>query len=259
MNLVPYHYKGKAFGALYEAVAPGRHLSKKEDLYRLVFERTSFGEVFSDDPIRKITSGIRPIHERIVKSACTDDGFESLRFSVEEECLPYIDGWQSLTEELLVILHSEASVPDTVKAAFKGSLREYDAYQVSRFIAGILLCLDNADRGGQVISDWGVVHLLASSARPRYITDCPGSGVDALLGRDRDLEEIGKAVLSDGKVMISGVGGIGKTELVKKFLAGLGEGSGVKQIAWVPYDNHDIRGSLKRALIQSSSVGRIMR
>lgn len=40
----------------------------------------------------------------------------------------------------------------------------------------------------------------------------------------------------------------GNTELVKKFLAGLGEGSGVKQMAWVPYDNHDIRGSLKRVL-----------
>ena len=238
----------KAFGALYEAVAPGRHLTKKEDLYRLIFEHTGFGEVFSDDPIRKVTSGIRPIHERIVKSACTDDSFESLRFSVEEECLPYIDGWQGLTEKLLAILHSEASVPDTVKAAFEGSLGEYDAYRVSRFIAGALLCFGNVDRGGQMISDWGFVHLSASSARPRYITDRPNSGVDTLLGRERDLEDIGKAVLSDGKAMITGVGGIGKTELVKKFLAGLGEGSGVKQIAWVPYDNHDIRGSLKRAL-----------
>ncbi len=39
------------------------------NLYRLIFERTSFGEVYNDDPIRKITSGIRPIHTRFPGSS----------------------------------------------------------------------------------------------------------------------------------------------------------------------------------------------
>lgn len=53
-------------------------------------------------------------------------------------------------------------------------------------------------------------------------------------------------------MLISAVGGLGKTELVKKFLDILRKTRtsecGLEAIAWVPYDNEDIRLSLKQAL-----------
>ena len=89
---------------------------------------------------------------------------------------------------------------------------------------------------------------------PVYITERPAIGVDYLFGREHDIEKIEEAVLHRGKVMISGVGGIGKTELVKRFLLKLEEGSSIREIAWIPYDNHDLRGSIKQALEQECSI-----
>lgn len=48
--------------------------------------------------------------------------------------------------------------------------------------------------------------------------------------------------------MVSGVGGIGKTELVKRLLTKLEEEPSIRKIAWIPYDNHDLRESIKQAL-----------
>lgn len=89
---------------------------------------------------------------------------------------------------------------------------------------------------------------------PVYITERPAIGVDYLFGREHDIEKIEEAVLHRGKVMISGVGGIGKTELVKRFLLKLEEGSSIREIACIPYDNHDLRGSIKQALEQECSI-----
>lgn len=87
-----------------------------------------------------------------------------------------------------------------------------------------------------------------------YITERPAIGVDHLFGREQDIEDLKEAVLKRGKVMISGVGGIGKTELVKSLLMELEQESSIKEVAWIPYDNHDLRGSIKQALNLNCSI-----
>lgn len=54
------------------------------------------------------------------------------------------------------------------------------------------------------------------------------------------------------KLVLSGVGGLGKTELTKRFLDRLVNTevitSGIEEIAWIPYDNQSICISIQRAL-----------
>mgnify|MGYP003281458831 CR=1 FL=1 len=59
--------------------------------------------------------------------------------------------------------------------------------------------------------------------------------------------------------MISAVGGLGKTELVKAFLNRIMntevQENGIENVAWIPYNNQDIRLSIKQALHLSGGVG----
>lgn len=94
---------------------------------------------------------------------------------------------------------------------------------------------------------------IVCNTNPRYITDSPDAAVTELIGREDELKELnGSIIAGDGKLLISAVGGLGKTELVKKFLDILRKTRtsecGLEAIAWVPYDNEDIRLSLKQAL-----------
>lgn len=88
---------------------------------------------------------------------------------------------------------------------------------------------------------------------PRYITDSPDAAVDELIGRDVELQQLYDfIVIQNKKLLLSGVGGLGKTELVKLFLDQLAHATtiehGIEEIAWIPYDNQSICNSVQRAL-----------
>lgn len=66
------------------------------------------------------------------------------------------------------------------------------------------------------------------------------------LGRDKELEELTQRIISGGKIMLAGLGGIGKTELLRQVLHGL-LGKGIfSRIAYVQYE-----GSLKESFSQA--------
>ena len=88
---------------------------------------------------------------------------------------------------------------------------------------------------------------------PRFITDLPDAAVEELIGREMELKQLQDLVVGQHKKLIlSGVGGLGKTELVKLFLDQLThtetKESGIEEIAWIPYDNQSICVSIQRAL-----------
>ena len=88
---------------------------------------------------------------------------------------------------------------------------------------------------------------------PCYITDSPDAAVEELIGRETELKLLSDLVVGERKkLMLSGVGGLGKTELVKLFLEQLThtetKKSGIEEIAWIPYDNQSICISIQRAL-----------
>ena len=76
---------------------------------------------------------------------------------------------------------------------------------------------------------------------------------DRLVGRIDEINEVYQEIVEgDGKLMVTGVGGLGKTVVVQQFLNKLQntptEESQIEKIAWIPYDNHDICLSMKQAL-----------
>lgn len=88
---------------------------------------------------------------------------------------------------------------------------------------------------------------------PRFITDLPDAAVEELIGREIELKQLRDLIAGQHKkLMVSGVGGLGKTELVKLFLDQLihteTKESGIEEIAWIPYDNQSICVSIQRAL-----------
>lgn len=93
----------------------------------------------------------------------------------------------------------------------------------------------------------------ATAFPPRYISDPPNSGVDQLWGRDKDLCLIREHMSNEnGKLLISSIGGMGKTELAKKYVFEImsrkREDSAPSTVAWIPYISNDFRMSVKQAL-----------
>ena len=81
---------------------------------------------------------------------------------------------------------------------------------------------------------------------PKFITNIPNAAVDRLVGRIDEINEVYQEIVEgDGKLMVTGVGGLGKTVVVQQFLNKLQntptEESQIEKIAWIPYDNHDIK------------------
>ena len=110
---------------------------------------------------------------------------------------------------------------------------------------------------GDIIDNrYSKVRLTADRPIPQYpyfITDSPDAAVEELIGRETELKQLQDLIVGQHKkLLLSSVGGLGKTELVKLFLDRLmhteTKESGIEEIAWIPYDNQSICLSIKRAL-----------
>lgn len=252
-----------AFSLLFNSVMIGLRISQKEELYRMLFRdayRMANDDLYDNDTIRKVTSGNLTIHRKAIKQLCTDIGFEGFRLNIETICLSKIVDKTDFIYDLTELLNSDTTVPDDIKQELINDLYSDSDYQLSRAIAGILLCLDHSDyilkKEKGTFFDVDFMRLYADRPMPKYprfITDSPDAAVETLIGRDDELDKLYDEIINNsGKIVISAVGGLGKTELVKLFLENLlqeeiPEG-GIEQIAWIPYDNNNLCLSLKQAL-----------
>ena len=252
-----------AFQVIYKFIKDGLGLSQKEELYRLMFRNAYLlagDDLYDNDTIRKVTTGNCTIHRKAVKLLCTNKGFEAFRMNIEKYILPKLLDRGELVSELLSLLNGDSAVPDHIKKSIGDSVTIDSDYQISRVIAAILICLDCSDylcnKGKGTFIDVDFMRLVSDRPAPRYpnfISDSPDAAVEKLIGREDDMKELYTEIVENkGNLMISAVGGLGKTELVKMFLKQLrdteSDVTGIEEIAWIPYNNQDFCLTVKQAL-----------
>ncbi len=98
---------------------------------------------------------------------------------------------------------------------------------------------------------------LAASAMPRASTFAPPNGVAKLHGRSQTVATIGRSLDVHGAVLITGVGGVGKTQAL---LAALKAWGNVRPVLWLGVEQYrsigEIRGALEAmALILGGTAG----
>lgn len=245
-----------AFSIICDELKASLNFTQKEAVFNLIFGNLySFAgvEIFDYDQFRKRTSGTNPIHRKVRKKLHTYDGFELFRSGIEKNCLPYLKN--SLTE-LTEIVNKSENIPLEIKNQLCGKID--DDYHISRTIAGILDCLDYSDylvsKSKTGFIDVGYMRLSADNAptkHPKYITESPENGID-IIGREDDIDTLKDILIKkEENLLVTAVGGLGKTELVKRFLSETREKDVnecyIEAIAWVQYNNNDLRMSIKRA------------
>ena len=251
------------FNALYDEVQDILEITQKEALYSLLFGNIYSlinDDLYDYDNIRKITSGNGTIHKKVLKVLYTDTGFEQFRINIETVCLPALENKQDFVNEALRIFQSDESIPVTIKDSIAEGASDESDYALSRTIAAIMLCLDYSDyiaaKGKGAFFDTNFMHLKSKKplpVYPRFVTETPNAAVNNLIGRTDDLEKLNNSIFSgSGKIMLSAVGGLGKTELVKKFVYDISQRevtlTGISHIAWITYNNDDICFSIRKAM-----------
>lgn len=253
----------EAFNILYRSAREALNIYQKENFFRLLFKDVyalADDGLYDNDSIRKITSGNSTIHLKAMKKLHTYEGFEVFRRNVEIKLLPYLSDKKAVLLQLESLCQKDALVPEEIKRGLICASDDNTIYQESKAIAAILDCLNYSDymkaKGKKVFVDVAYIRLSADkplAQYPKYITESPDSAVEVLIGRDNDLKQVADGILfGDGKMLVSAVGGLGKTELIKKLLEITlnteVEKTGIEVIAWIPYNNSDLRTSMKDAL-----------
>lgn len=253
----------KAFNILYLSVKDVLNIYQKENFYRLLFKDVyalAGDGLYDDDSIRKRTSGNDTIHLKAIKKLHTVEGFEVFRKGIEDKLLPYLSEKNTIISQLYDLCQEDNLIPEQVKSGIKCNLNISTPYQESKIISAILDCLNYSDyletKSKNDFVDISYMRLSADkplAKYPKFITESPDAAVAELIGRENDLKEIYETVIKgNGKLLVSAVGGLGKTELVKRFLETVIQAetqtTGVEVIVWIPYDNVDIRASMKEAL-----------
>ena len=87
---------------------------------------------------------------------------------------------------------------------------------------------------------------------PVYLSDIPPHVIEFYIDRPQLEQKILNKVLANKQCLMTGIGGIGKTETVKKVLQKIqtieSNESGVRYIIWVNFSNNDLRTSILEAL-----------
>ena len=253
----------KAFSLLYEEIKDEISIYQKEEFYRLLFFPVYAlinDGMYDNDSIRKITSGNQTIHLRVVKKLHTIEGFECFRSQVENAYVCKLKEPKKIIQKLLSVCEETKSIPQQIYIKLKESSNNSDSYQISRSISAILVCLNYADyqasRRNTAVWDTGFMRLEYTQPLPRYprlISDIPHSMSVELIGRADEMKTVYQEVVENKqKLIITGVGGLGKTSLIQQFLNRLLETEvsvcGVEQIAWIPYDNQNLCVSMQQSL-----------
>ena len=87
---------------------------------------------------------------------------------------------------------------------------------------------------------------------PIYLTEIPPSVAEHYIDRPLLEQKIKENILANKHCLVTGIGGIGKTETVKKTLHGIQDRecseSGIRFLMWVTFSNNDLKESILDAL-----------
>lgn len=254
------------FQILYNPLTANTNI-KKEELYRDIFLDLYLitGRFCEDEedtaPFRKFTSGNLPIQKYVVKKLHTEKGFELVRKSIEDHYLGYFENYDGIVSKLMQLLKEDVFVSPHIKEKILSSCPVPSApFETSRFIAAILVCADYKKRfdgkaNQEVFLNIDFMHLNDREeppAYPVYLTESPEDAIKFFKGRADELEKLEEYILLEKKsVLLTGIGGLGKTELVKKLLNKIMDRKtvdcGIRYVAWVPYIHQNLAQSCKTA------------
>lgn len=94
-------------------------------------------------------------------------------------------------------------------------------------IAAVLICANDKNRygksaGSQVFLNIDCMLLQETGKRqeyPVFLTESSEDTVEFFIGRNKEMEKLRESIIAkDSSLLLSGVGGLGKTELVKRFV-----------------------------------------
>lgn len=93
---------------------------------------------------------------------------------------------------------------------------------------------------------------------PMFISDRPYDLTAGFMGREKIVENVAEEIKSKNSIILTGIGGIGKTEvakaIIKKIEKERTEEHGITRIAWVNYDNRNIFYSIIKALTETQKL-----
>ena len=138
----------EAFTKMYNYAGESLCNHQKEEFYRLLFKEVYAmvdDGMFDNDAIRKRTSGNDHIHRRVVKKLVTPEGFEVFRAKIEKSYISCIENKEQILAEVLEIFNADKIIPNDIKSKIKNSLTNASDYQISRALAGALICLEYSD------------------------------------------------------------------------------------------------------------------
>lgn len=240
---------------------------KKEELYRNIFLEVykmagrPCSEQDSTEPFRKITSGNTPIQNYVAKKLHTEKGFEMTRQCVEHNYLGYFSNYDGIIESLENLIETDTFMEQRIKHKLLVSCPiPADSFHASRFITAILICANYKNRldgkiESNVFLNMEFMHLEETEKQPEYpvfLTELPEDAVNSFIGRDADLEYLEQSIVANKEsILLCGIGGIGKTELVKSLLNKIMnrkvEETQIRYVAWVSYIHQDLKQSCKAA------------
>lgn len=254
------------FQILYKPLTSNTNI-KKEELYRDIFLDLYLltGRFREDEedtaPFRKFTSGNLPIQKYVAKKLHTEKGFELVRKSIEDHYLGYFENYDGIIRDLMQLLKEDTFISSRIKQKILTSCTvPASLFEASRFVAAILVCADYKKRfggkkGKEVFLNIDFMHLSDTEEAPvypLYRTESPEDVVSSFKGREAELEKLEKYIIREKQsVLLTGIGGLGKTELVKKLLNQIMNQKaidcGIQYVAWVPYIHSNLAQSCKVA------------
>lgn len=240
---------------------------KKEELYRDIFQEVyrlaghPIDENDSTEPFRKMTSGITPIQLYVAKKLHTEKGFELTRQCIEKYYLSYFENYAGIIQMVSKLFAQDDFIGDSIKKQILDSCQEpVDCFCASRLIAAVLICANYKNRygksdGSQVFLNIDFMLLREAGKRqeyPVFLTESPEDTVEFFIGRNMEMEKLRESIIvKESSLLLSGVGGLGKTELVKSFVREImnteTDESGIRYVAWIPYLHQSLEQSCKIA------------
>lgn len=203
-------------------VADGKNINQLDFMYDLFkdFIESDEGLDFDFDNglVCRWLNGTAKISTRITSYYSSNGNIEAMAIDIEEKILPLLYDKFMAAEELYHLLMNDM----TVSANLKSEVTEHYPYDndidLSNFISRVLLFSMNRTF---IKRDVKTKELLSSGTLSPvvkdYIYDIVPKPCRHFCGRETDLEQIHELLKENDKVFLTGVAGIGKSELAKMY------------------------------------------
>lgn len=177
------------------------------------------------------------------------------KFDIVEEAEKLFVKWDQSSPDKIPFSVNESILLKKILEKYISTLILMEAYKKDTLIAELLKIGELSARLEKLENE---ILENKESLYPAFVTGLPFTQCDYFLGREVEVEELYREICSRNKLLLAGIGGIGKTEIVKNVIFRIMNEStdihGYESIAWVDYDNTDIRESIIRSLFVSSSI-----